>query len=54
MITLVFEENLPQGIQRTTRGLPPVSWIDVNEPLLIDIFGVPHFRYGANVTQKRC
>ncbi|KAJ7131230.1 hypothetical protein C8R44DRAFT_613115 [Mycena epipterygia] len=44
LVTLVFEENLPQGIYRTTRGLPPVSWITANEKMLIDIFGVPHYR----------
>ncbi|KAJ7285865.1 hypothetical protein C8J57DRAFT_1286055 [Mycena rebaudengoi] len=44
IVTLVFEENLPQGIYRTTRGLPPVSWINANEQMLQDIFGVSHFR----------
>ncbi|KAJ7109346.1 hypothetical protein C8R44DRAFT_802274 [Mycena epipterygia] len=44
LVTLVFEENLPQGIYRTTRGLPPVSWITANEQMLVDIFGVPHYR----------
>jgi hypothetical protein len=49
IVTLVFEENLPQGIYRTTRGLPPVSWINANEHLLVEIFGVPHFRYGPRI-----
>ncbi|KAJ6516323.1 hypothetical protein C8R45DRAFT_811177 [Mycena sanguinolenta] len=44
IVTLVFEENLPQGVSRTTRGLPSVSWINANEPMLVEIFGVPHFR----------
>ncbi|KAJ7474003.1 hypothetical protein FB451DRAFT_1035165 [Mycena latifolia] len=44
LVTLVFEENLPQGIYRTTRGLPPVSWITANEQMLVEIFGVPHYR----------
>jgi hypothetical protein len=49
IVTLVFEENLPQGIYRTTRGLPPVSWINANEQMLVEIFGVPHYRYVARV-----
>ncbi|KAJ7097955.1 hypothetical protein B0H15DRAFT_632735 [Mycena belliarum] len=44
LVTLVFEENLPQGIYRTTRGLPPASWIAANEQMLIEVFGVPHYR----------
>ncbi|KAF8174709.1 hypothetical protein K438DRAFT_1908865 [Mycena galopus ATCC 62051] len=44
MVTLVFEENRPQGIYRTTRALPPVSWIDAKEKMLVEIFGGPHFR----------
>ncbi|KAM6500547.1 hypothetical protein JOM56_003561 [Amanita muscaria] len=44
VVTVVFEEDLPQGIYKTTRGLPPVSWINANESSLIDIFGPSHFR----------
>ncbi|KAJ7439278.1 hypothetical protein B0H11DRAFT_2163585 [Mycena galericulata] len=44
IVTLVFEENLPRGIYRTTRGLPPVSWINANEQMLQEIFGVAHYR----------
>ncbi|KAF9005624.1 hypothetical protein BDQ17DRAFT_1353481 [Cyathus striatus] len=44
VVTLVFEENLPNGIHRTTRGLPPVSWINANEAMLIEIFGPTHFK----------
>ncbi|KAJ7780068.1 hypothetical protein DFH07DRAFT_793610 [Mycena maculata] len=44
VVTLVFEENLPQGIYRTTRGLPPASWVSMNEQLLVEIFGVAHYR----------
>ncbi|KAJ7202323.1 hypothetical protein GGX14DRAFT_370555, partial [Mycena pura] len=44
MITLVFEKNLPRGISRTTRGLPPVTWIQTNEQMLVEIFGISHFR----------
>ncbi|KAJ7632587.1 hypothetical protein FB45DRAFT_508457 [Roridomyces roridus] len=44
IVTVVFEENLPQGTYRTTRGLPPVSWVSANEQMLVDIFGVAHYR----------
>lgn len=44
VVTVVLEENLPQGVYRTTRGLPPVSWINANESALIEIFGPSHFR----------
>ncbi|KAJ6548671.1 hypothetical protein B0H19DRAFT_997190 [Mycena capillaripes] len=44
LVTVVFEENLPQGTYRTTRGLPPVSWIEANEKMMVEIFGMPHFR----------
>jgi len=44
VVTLVFEENLPQGVHRTIRGLPPVSWINENEAALTEIFGISHYR----------
>jgi hypothetical protein len=44
VVTLTFEEHLPQGVYRTTRGLPPVSWINANETALIEIFGASHFK----------
>lgn len=44
VVTVVFEENLPQGVYRTTRGLPPVSWVNASEPALVEIFGPSHFR----------
>lgn len=44
VVTLVFEEDLPQGIYRTIRGLPPIAWINENEASLLDIFGQSHFR----------
>ncbi|KAF7294958.1 hypothetical protein MIND_01033900 [Mycena indigotica] len=44
VVTVVFEEHLPQGIYRTTRGLPPVQWVNANEQRLVEIFGVAHFR----------
>lgn len=44
LVTLVFDETLPQGVYRTTRGLPPVSWINANEGPLIEIFGTAHFK----------
>jgi hypothetical protein len=44
VVTLAFEEYLPQGVYRTTRGLPPVSWINANEAALIEVFGASHFK----------
>ncbi|KAF7360666.1 hypothetical protein MVEN_00798300 [Mycena venus] len=44
VVTLVSGEIHPDGLYRTTRGLPPVSWINANEEMLIEIFGAPHFR----------
>ncbi|KAJ2916047.1 hypothetical protein MD484_g4379, partial [Candolleomyces efflorescens] len=43
LVTVVFEEHLPQGIHRTSRGLPPVAWVNENEVALTEIFGVSHF-----------
>src|ERR1700722_19250936 len=44
LLTLVFEENLPEGVYRTTRGLPSVAWVNANESALIEIFGPAHFK----------
>lgn len=44
LVTLVFEEHLPDGRYRTTRGIPPVSWISENEAALVEIFGQVHFK----------
>jgi len=44
LVTIVMEERLPQGVYRTTRGLPPSSWINANEATLVDIFGLAHFK----------
>ena len=44
LVTFVFEERMPDGIYRTTRGLPPIQWITANEPSLVDIFGQSRFR----------
>lgn len=44
LVTIIFDEHLPQGMHRTTRGLPPVSWINANEGALIEVFGVAHFK----------
>jgi hypothetical protein len=54
LVVLVFEENLPEGVHKTTRGLPPLSWVTANEPSLIEIFGTAHFkalRRACNDTQ---
>jgi hypothetical protein len=44
VVTLVFEEHLPNGVYRTSRGLPPVSWVNANESALTEIFGIEHYR----------
>jgi hypothetical protein len=44
LVTVSFDEHLPQGVHRTTRGLPPASWIDANEVALTQIFGTTHVR----------
>ncbi|CAA7271725.1 unnamed protein product [Cyclocybe aegerita] len=44
VVTVQFEENLPDGVYRTTRGLPPVAWINANEARLAEIFEPSHFR----------
>lgn len=44
LVTLVFEENLPDGVYRTTRGLPPVEWVNAHESMLTDIFEPTHFK----------
>ncbi|KAK0210721.1 hypothetical protein DFS33DRAFT_316896 [Desarmillaria ectypa] len=45
MITLVFEEHMPgQGVYRTTRGLPPDSWVIKNERQLVRVVGIDRFR----------
>lgn len=44
ILTLVFEENLPEGVHRTTRGLPPAQWVAANEARLVEIFGASHYK----------
>lgn len=44
VVTLVYEEQLPQGTYTTTRGLPSVQWITNNQAALLEIFGHAHFK----------
>ncbi|KAF5315644.1 hypothetical protein D9611_004669 [Ephemerocybe angulata] len=44
IVTVVFEEQLPEGMYRTTRGLPPIAWVNAHEAALTEIFGVAHFK----------
>jgi hypothetical protein len=44
LLTVVLQEQLEDGVYRTTRGLPPVTWFTDNEPLLADIFEPSHLR----------
>ncbi|KAH6918611.1 hypothetical protein BKA70DRAFT_1366790 [Coprinopsis sp. MPI-PUGE-AT-0042] len=43
LVTIVLEERLPQGVYRTTRALPPGTWINANEADLVNIFGQAHY-----------
>lgn len=45
LVTIVMEERLPEGVFKTTRGLPSVSWIDEHKIQLVEIFG--RTRYAA-------
>jgi hypothetical protein len=44
VVTLVYEEQMPQGTYTTTRGLPSVQWINTNQAALLEIFGRAHFK----------
>lgn len=44
VVTLVYEEQLPQGVYTTTRGLPSVQWINANQSALLEVFGCTHFK----------
>ncbi|KAF9246546.1 hypothetical protein BU15DRAFT_39570 [Melanogaster broomeanus] len=44
LVTLVYEEQLPQGCYTTTRGLPSVQWINANQTALLEVFGHSHFK----------
>lgn len=44
LVTVILEERLDEGVFRTIRGLPPVTWISANEALLADIFEPSHLR----------
>lgn len=46
LLTVVMVEQVPgQGTWTTSRGLPPVEWVDINRDQLTAIFGAAH--YGA-------
>jgi len=44
LVTIEYDEELPQGTYKTTRGLPPASWVTMNEAALVDIFGQARFK----------
>ncbi|KAG6897803.1 hypothetical protein C0992_010879 [Termitomyces sp. T32_za158] len=44
LVTISFEERLPEVTYRTIRGLPPVEWITQNERDLLQVFGPDHYR----------
>ncbi|KAG5353938.1 hypothetical protein J132_07557 [Termitomyces sp. J132] len=51
LVTISFEERLPEGTYRTIRGLPPVEWITQNEKDLLKIFGPDHYRALARASR---
>ncbi|KAL1743949.1 hypothetical protein HDZ31DRAFT_64560 [Schizophyllum fasciatum] len=44
VVTLVFEEHLPQGVHRTIRGLPPAQWVAEHEAALADVLGTQRYK----------
>ncbi|KAH8829158.1 hypothetical protein DL96DRAFT_1596952 [Flagelloscypha sp. PMI_526] len=44
VVTVAYEERLPDGVYRTTRGLPPITWITQYEADLVGIFGVQDYK----------
>lgn len=44
LVTVVFEERLPDGLYRTTRALPPITWVTQHETELVEIFGVRDYK----------
>jgi hypothetical protein len=44
LLTIVMVEQVPgKGTWHTSRGLPPVEWVDVNKDQLVAVFGAGHF-----------
>lgn len=43
MVVLAHEEHMPQGLYRTSRGLPSADWVNVNQEALIHVFGRSHY-----------
>jgi len=44
LLTVVLEEQLEDGVYRTIRGLPPMTWFTDNEARLADIFDSSHLK----------
>lgn len=43
MVVLIHEEEMAQSIYRTSRGLPPAEWVNLNQQTLVNVFGRAHF-----------
>ncbi|KAH0582219.1 hypothetical protein H2248_011865 [Termitomyces sp. 'cryptogamus'] len=44
LLTISFEERLPDATYRTIRGLPPLEWMIQNKKELTKIFGHEHYQ----------
>lgn len=46
LLTVVMVEQVPgQGTWTTSRGLPPVEWVDLNRDQLTSVFGREHYAH---------
>jgi len=43
MVVLMHEEQMAEGLYRTSRGLPSAEWVNINQQALINVFGRAHF-----------
>jgi hypothetical protein len=54
MLTIVMVEQVPgQGTWTTSRGLPPVEWVDLNREQLTPIFGRDHYAHIRNAAATK-
>ncbi|KAH7916057.1 hypothetical protein BJ138DRAFT_1140571 [Hygrophoropsis aurantiaca] len=53
VVTLVLEEQLPDGTYTTSRGLPPSQWINANQAALLEVFGDSHFKQLYKASSRR-
>ena len=54
LLTIDLAESVPgQGNFTTSRGLPPVEWVDANRDNLLAIFGTPHYTLLRNAAATK-